>query len=47
MMAKPTLEHKTGILQQKAHKGYLSGMMVFEFFLLACRRSRLLQALIF
>ena len=31
-MAKPILEHKTGILQQKAHKGYLSGMMVFEFF---------------
>jgi 2-dehydro-3-deoxyglucarate aldolase/4-hydroxy-2-oxoheptanedioate aldolase len=32
MMAKPILEHKTGILQQKAQKGYLSGMMVFEFF---------------
>ena len=32
LMAKPILEHKTGILQQKAHKGYLSGMMVFEFF---------------
>ena len=26
------LEHKTGILPQKAGKGYLSGMMVFEFF---------------
>ena len=26
------LEHKTGILLQKAGKGYLSGMMVFEFF---------------
>ncbi len=26
------LGHKRGILQQKARKGYLSGMMVFEFF---------------
>jgi 2-keto-3-deoxy-L-rhamnonate aldolase RhmA len=26
------LEHKTGILPQKAGKGYVSGMMVFEFF---------------
>ena len=31
-MAQANLEHKTGILQQKASKGYLSGMMVFEFF---------------
>ena len=26
------LEHKTGILPRKAGKGYVSGMMVFEFF---------------
>ena len=31
------LEHKTGILPQKAGKGYVSGMMVFEFFSPVCQ----------
>jgi len=30
--SKINLDHKSGILQQKAAKGHLAGMMVFEFF---------------
>ena len=34
------LQNKTGPAQQKAAKGYLSGMMVFEFSQPICRPSR-------